>query len=675
LKSRKLTVAGAAMVLTLFSWWLVPTAHAARSISLVTYLVRSDSKTPVNLAKSELVQIYNCTSQFQSSFKPLIPATGAVRSNWLSYLGLSAPGPCVSAVSSSGETITENDGLFLTDARQLVPYDVSAWIDQISQTVADVHGNSILGNIDGVNSLSPGPGLSPTYLVRSDSEIPVNLAKSELVQIYNCTSQFQSSFKPLIPATGAVRSNWLSYLGLPAPGPCVSAVSSSGETITENDGLFLTDARQLVPYDVSAWIDQVSQNVADVHGNSILGNIGGAGALRAGSPIGCEGQTVTPSTAIQQAVDNAPEGTTFCFAPGTYPNVSITPKNGDIFDGQNQTAVLDGMNSAQYAFESSTVANVTIQGFVIRGYNTPLQKGAVQSFGTTGWTISNNHITNNSASGVATGDGARVLNNKIDWNKQEGYAAHGDNILYEGNEIAYNNHDLTIDATWEAGGGKAWETSHATFKNNYVHDNGGNGLWDDTNNIYITYDGNVVTNNWGAGIYHEIGYDATIINNTVSNNGLSTSPGGGQNNGWLWDAGIQLRESGALSASSPILISGNAVTNNYNGISLIESPASGCTNSSLNEGAYGPCHIQNVLVQNNVVTMSTGATGAVQDGEGEAIFASRNVQFIGNTYHIGSTVSHPDDGHTYDWFAWRDDWFNWPQWQAYGNDTNGRFGP
>ena len=390
--------------------------------------------------------------------------------------------------------------------------------------------------------------------------------------------------------------------------------------------------------------------------------------------VSCSGQTVSPSTNIQTAVNNAPEGTTFCFSAGKYANLSISPKSGDIFDGQNQVAILDGEGTTRYAFKSSTASNVSVHGFVIQNYNTPLQQGAIHSFGTDGWTIANNHITHNAASGIATENGVKVLNNKIDWNGQQGYAAHGSNILYEGNEIAYNNPNLTVDATWEAGGGKSWDTQHATFKNNYVHHNGGNGMWDDTNNIYITYDENTVTDNWGAGIYHEIGYDATITNNTVTNNGTATSQGGGQNLGWLWDGGIQLRRSGALTAGSPILISGNRVTNNYNGITLIEGPPRGCTNTSLGEGKHGPCHIQNVLIENNIITMSIGGTGAAQDGAGNGVFTSQNVRFVGNTYYVSDTTSHPNDGHAYGWFTWMNGWPDWAEWQGYGNDTSGSFG-
>ena len=264
-------------------------------------------------------------------------------------------------------------------------------------------------------------------------------------------------------------------------------------------------------------------------------------------------------------------------------------------------------------------SDVTIRGFVVRNFarKTPLQRGAIQDYNGRGWIIENNHITNNAAAGVATGSNVRVLGNLIDHNRQEGFSAHGNGGLYQGNEIAYNNYNLAVNPNWEAGGGKAFETRNLTFKSNYVYDNGGPGLWADTDNIYTTFDGNTVSNNWGPGIYEEIWYNSTIINNTITDNGMPSSPGRGGRLGWAWDAGIQLRESGALTASAPLIISGNKVANNYNGISLIQSPGAGCRQG---EGDYGPCRVQNVLVENNWITMTQGATGAYQVGAGDDIF-------------------------------------------------------
>ena len=392
-------------------------------------------------------------------------------------------------------------------------------------------------------------------------------------------------------------------------------------------------------------------------------------------PPTCSGTTIRPGTDVPGAVAAAPGGTTFCFAPGSYTlNDRIAVKSGDVFDGGNRAAVLDGGNRTQFAFQGAGTDAVIIRGLTIQHFATPLQEGAVDGFSTTNWVIDNNHITQNAASGIATETGVKVTDNLIDHNKQEGYAAHGHDILYQNNEIAYNNEDLSVDATWEAGGGKTWDTQHATFRNNRVHHNGGNGMWDDTNNIYITYAHNDVHDNWGAGLYHAIAYDASITGNKVSNNGTATSQGGGQKLGWMWDAGILLRSSQGLSSSAPIVIADNTVSNNYNGITLLESPASGCTNSGLNEGRYGACKIANVSVRDNTVSMSQGASGGAQDGSGTAMFTSRNVAWTGNDYHVTNVSSKPDDGYTYGWLSWNDSWPAFASWQGDGLDRAGTFG-
>jgi parallel beta-helix repeat protein len=390
--------------------------------------------------------------------------------------------------------------------------------------------------------------------------------------------------------------------------------------------------------------------------------------------IACTGTALTPKSDVQAAINHAPPGTTFCFGSGIYHVSVLKPKSGDVLDGGNRVAVLDGGNNAQYAIYGDSTSpgpsDVTIRGFVIQDYDTPLQAGAIQDYNGSGWIIEDNHITRNAAAGVATGNYVRVLNNLIDHNGQEGFSAHGTGGLYEGNEISYNNHNLAVDAGWEAGGGKAYDTRNLTFKSNHVHDNGGNGLWADTNNINTVFENNTVSNNWGAGIYDEISFNATIIKNTVTGNGMPWSPGGGNRQGWAWDAGIQLRRSGGLSASHPVIISGNIVKDNYNGISLIQSPISDCSEKSI--PWYGPCIVQNVLIENNWITMTQGATGAYQDGAGNGIFTSRNNVFRNNHYCVASVIP-PNDRYTFDWFGWMNDWLDFNTWQITWDQSAGTY--
>jgi parallel beta-helix repeat protein len=352
------------------------------------------------------------------------------------------------------------------------------------------------------------------------------------------------------------------------------------------------------------------------------------------------------------------------------------PKSGDVLDGGHQAAILDGNNKAHNAVYGDATtpgpSNVTVEGFVIQNFSTPAQRGAVQDYNGPGWLIRDNYITNNAAAGVATGDAVRVLGNRINHNGQEAFSAHGNGGLYKGNEMAYNNFNLAYDATSEAGGGKAWQTTNLTFNGNYVHDNGGYGLWADTSNLNTRFENNTVSNNWGGGIYEEVSYNAAIINNTVIGNGMPSSPGGGQHLGYGFDAGIQVRLSGSLKPSSPLLIYHNTVINNFNGITLLQVPSTGCRNTALGEGAYGRCSVKNVRVVDNGITMSQGTTGAFQDGAGAGIFTTQNNTFQDNHYCV-ALAAHPSDGYTFNWFAWADGWPGFSRWQGYGLDTHGTF--
>lgn len=403
------------------------------------------------------------------------------------------------------------------------------------------------------------------------------------------------------------------------------------------------------------------------------------------SSAGCAGVSLTPVNNVQAAIDSAPPGTTFCFRAGIYRVSSLVPKSRDVLDGDSQAAVLDGGNSAEFAVYGDSTphgpSGVTIRGFIIQDFSPPLQDGAIQDYNGPGWIIENNHITGNTAAGVATGDSVRVLDNLIDYNGQEGFSAHGAGGLYQGNQIAYNNYKLKINPNWEAGGGKAYDTRNLTFKSNYVHNNGGPGLWADTNNINTIFEDNTVSDNWGSGIYDEISFNATIVNNIVTGNGMPAAPGKGDRAGWAWDAGIQLRRSGGLQRSTPVIISGNIVTDNYNAITLIESPVSGCADAANDDESdddasihnwYGPCNVQNVIVENNWITMSRGATGAYQDGAGNAIFTKWNNVFRNNHYCV-SSANHPNDGYAVGWFAWLNNWLDFSSWQIQWLQTAGTF--
>jgi parallel beta-helix repeat protein len=359
--------------------------------------------------------------------------------------------------------------------------------------------------------------------------------------------------------------------------------------------------------------------------------------------------TLRPGASLQAAVDQHAGGTTFYLEAGTYRRQSVTPKTGDVFLGA-PGAVLDGENAVTYAFQGSA-DRVRIQGLIIEHYTPPAQMGAIKaggnspSDGTYGWVVADCEVRYNATAGIRLGDHMQVLRTKVHHNGQEGIVGIGDNILIEGNEIAFNNYQDKFNPGWEAGGTKFVETDGLVVRNNYVHDNHGPGLWTDINNIHTLYEGNRVEHNTMMGIFHEISYQATIRNNTVRGNGFGM-------NAWLWGAGI------LVAASPNVEIYGNTVVGNANGITAVQ--------QSRGSGAYGPHLVQNLYVHDNTVTMASGHSGIAQDTGDRSVFSRWNNRFTHNTYYLKGN-SQP--------FAWMDQMIAQSKWQSYGQDSIGSFVP
>lgn len=295
----------------------------------------------------------------------------------------------------------------------------------------------------------------------------------------------------------------------------------------------------------------------------------------------------------------------------------------------------------RHAF-GGTAQSVTVSGLILEKFANPAQAGAVDGDRTAGWTVRDNEIRFNHGVGVRTGHRMRLLRNNIHRNGQMGIGGSGNDVLVEGNEIAYNN-TAHFEAGWEAGGTKWVATRNLIVRGNNSHHNRGPGLWTDIDNIYTTYEDNVVDDNVGPGIFHEISYDAVIRRNMVRRNGYGFTI-------WMGGAGIE------VAASSNVEVYGNTVIDNGNGI--------GAMQQNRGTGAYGPWVVQNLWVHDNVITMNRGSTGLVQDIGDNSYFTSRNNRFTNNTYHLGTNASP---------FAWMNQWLNESQWRSYGQDVTGTF--
>jgi parallel beta-helix repeat protein len=296
-------------------------------------------------------------------------------------------------------------------------------------------------------------------------------------------------------------------------------------------------------------------------------------------------------------------------------------------------------------------ARVTIKNLVIEKYATPALLGVVAGGNTSGpvttatdWVVDSNDLRLNHGGGLGPGHRWQILRNKIHHNGQIGISGGGDDVLVEGNEI-YNNNYAQYQPAWEAGGTKFSKTRNLVVRGNNVHHNDGPGLWTDIDNIYVLIENNLVADNLGEGIFHEISYDAVIRNNTVRRNGTV-------NPGWLYGANI------LISASRNTEVYGNVVevsSSGGNGICLIY--------QDRGSGAYGPHVTTDNYVHNNTVTYlgNTGASGAAADFNPDSLWNGNN-RFNYNTYHAPRVDLAR--------WAWRGE-KNWSQFQAAGQDTGG----
>lgn len=314
-----------------------------------------------------------------------------------------------------------------------------------------------------------------------------------------------------------------------------------------------------------------------------------------------------------------------------------------IYIGTNPAGRTVETSVTSYAF-SGSATNVRIQNLQITRYANPSQSGAVHGQDGGNWTLQYNDIVSNHAYAVRTGSGMQVRNNRLNSQGQLGIGGPGTTVLVDTNEIAFNNVNGYLPG-WEAGGSKWALTTGLTVRLNYVHHNNGHALWTDIDNFTTLYENNTVEDNTEAGIFHEISYDFTIRNNTVRRNGSAFHD-------WLWGAGIQIAASGHALILSEVY--GNVVEDNGNGIVLIQ--------QNRGTGVGGPWIVQNVLVRDNIVRMTIGASGAVRDNGVDDIWNTLNNHFENNTYFGSSTCTR---------FEWAGSVRTFAAWQGYGNDDTG----
>lgn len=303
----------------------------------------------------------------------------------------------------------------------------------------------------------------------------------------------------------------------------------------------------------------------------------------------------------------------------------------------------------------SAASGVTVRNLVVEKAANEAQEAAIDgrtSSPRTGarWSVENNVVQLNHGVGIGIGRRGVVRDNVVRRQGQLGVSVWEQHVLVRDN-VVLENGTAGYDPDWESGGLKAWVTEDVRLVRNQVHGNLGPGLWIDGGCLDTTYRGNEITRNWGAGIQHEISYDALVVRNRVVGNGL-------RHKGWAWEAGIQIQSSGGLGL---IVVRRNTVAGNPHGIMVLESGR----RLTEHPAPHGPHVVRNVRVVDNTVTLRPGQwTGVVQDLGSRAVFG-REIRFRDNTYRLLSATQRS--------FAWRDALIGWGAWRtSAGQDRDGR---
>jgi parallel beta-helix repeat protein len=354
----------------------------------------------------------------------------------------------------------------------------------------------------------------------------------------------------------------------------------------------------------------------------------------------CSGVNVAPGASIQAAVNANPTGTIFCLAAGTYSNQTVTPKANQQFicKDASYTCVLTGGSSTQYAF-LGPAAGVSIKYLKIMNYRPPLSNGAVFGYNSSNWTLYGNELTGNTpGAGTDVWTGWLIRQNYIHHNGQLGITGQADLVgaLIDSNEVAYNNTGASpTDPNCCAGGIKVVRAYNLTLRANFVHHNGGQGMWCDFCFATTKYRKNRVEDNTFVGIYHEASDDAIIDSNTTRRNGAS-------NRGGIW-----------VDNSLNVTVAYNDVSDATSGILARQVPRTDT-----------PRQLSNLSVHDNTVVLEgVEYAGLVQLVSDNSYFSSKNNHFTCN--HWTQPLSSTTD------FRWNNANYTRAQWMTAGNDTSG----
>jgi len=216
----------------------LPFARDAVSLAVKT------TAGPVSLTTAQLQGIYNCTvttitaGTSTVTVHPKLPqANSGTRAFFLSALGITTPGTCVTTVGA------ENDGAQLTTAGDVIPFSAAQWIAQRNNRITNTTAGLELATLNGqAPTTGTAPSLAPGALYGSTTTEPTSGVGTFARDTYNVvkTSEYTGSttlatttLKTNLATTNAKNAitafgfQNLSYVGNPTIGAGLAAHQSA----------------------------------------------------------------------------------------------------------------------------------------------------------------------------------------------------------------------------------------------------------------------------------------------------------------------------------------------------------------------------------------------------------------------------------------------------------------
>lgn len=290
---------------------------------------------------------------------------------------------------------------------------------------------------------------------------------------------------------------------------------------------------------------------------------------------------------------------------------------GNVYLADNPTGHTIEISTTHFAIYAANVANVTISNLIVDKYSAPAGFGAISGIDPTGastvptykWKLSNVEVRNCHGAGVELGNHMTISSSFLHHNGEYGVGGTGNNIGFSHNEVSYNNQAGFLPAV--GAGTKFNSVVGLSVLYNNVHDNLGAGLTDDNGSSSIVYAYNTLANNLVAGILHEIGYTASIHDNTSTNDGVDS-----RGSSYWYGAAIEIAN------SSNVKVYNNSITNPRNGIIEQAVTRTDCVTA---------CLLKSVSVYHNTInldhtlksgTVAAGILMGTGDSQGTALYTS-----------------------------------------------------